>query len=294
MSLETLNTEKHSIFPEEETRREILQTYNFPEEELRVEVVTSADERVKKARDIEAEVMAALGDPIQEVYEEFEPHNDASVFFVAFNEKSAGSSDDIAAMGRIIPYSEQHGNKTLADLAIIPHWGVEGIEQKEVLNLGGELVKAHDPQGVAEAFQREAGCKDISKVWDIATVAPNFGYASTKEAKPAVLVKTVLSAISKYGIEAWERGELTHVTSFNQEYAHGFFVNKLGYPFHNMFGLGPMKYDSFGSDEGMVAQPAWFSLEEFVLKIKQSDRSSYIGSLALGTSLEKTTLQQAA
>lgn len=263
--------------PEEEGRR-VLETYHFPELGYTVEAVAPDDVRIDAARDIEAKCFAALGDPEEEVRAEMAPYNDHSMYYLAFETGSNGDAADIAGMGRVIPFTPEHPNKTLTDLAVIPGWDAEGIAPATTLNQGGEVVEGRSVDDIIEAFFAESGCDDLRKVWDITSMAPNMDKVM-QGMNPRGVAKSILGAASEAGIRAWRRGELTHVTSFNQEHAHGYFLKK-GFPFKPLFGLDPVKYDSFGSEQGMVAQPAWFDLNTFAQRLQAAQPEDYLGILA--------------
>lgn len=266
-------------FPNFSRSEHAAETDGFAPNGYRVEVVAPDDYRVKAAIEMEIEVMSYLGDPPEEVREEFEPYNDSSIFFLAFQKEDEGSEEEIAAMGRVVPYKDaDHPNKSLTDLAIIPGWTVDGIPTAEGLDVASKQVTIHDTRKVIEAFCEEAGCEDVSKVWDIATMAPNPEFVANRKMKPGKPGMSILAAASIQGITACQNGELTHVTSFNQETAHQFFLS-LGYPFHKLFGLDPIMYDSFGSGEGMVAQPAWFDVREFSRQVAEADPDTYMGKI---------------
>jgi hypothetical protein len=245
----------------------VLQTYNYDmlnvrtreRVPLRVEVVNSSDPRVDKAHEIEVAAMVALGDPEHEVREEFAPYRDKSLYFLAFDKDSAGTADEILGMGRIIPSNETDGNKSLLDLAKIPGWAIND----EFTTTTGETF--HYPEEVIAAFKAESGCDSLDKVWDIATLGMQL-------VKNAIIAEALIASFTRETVREARAGNLTHVTSFNQVHADKYF-RSLGYPFNDMFGLGPMMYDSFDSGEGMTAQPAWLSTEDLLQTIRESAKS---------------------
>lgn len=171
-------------------------------------------------------------------------------------------------MGRVIPFHTVFPNKTLLDLAAIPGWSTPAVRRRSL-------------NEIADAFRHEAGCPSLEDVWDIATMAPNLGVVS-RAPDPVTatrnIAKAVLGAASELGVRTWSNGNLTHVTAFNDVHAHRYFLRK-GFPFRAMFGLEPMVYDSFESGEGMVAQPSWFALDEFVAAIRSAPAASYLDVL---------------
>jgi hypothetical protein len=282
-SIQETDRKKHILdvieFPNFSKAEHAAETDGFAPNGYRVEVVAPDDYRVKAAIEMEIEVMSHLGDPPEEVREEFEPYNDSSIFFLAFQREDEGSEDEIAAMGRVVPYKDaDHPNKSLTDLAIIPGWTTDDIPTTEGLDVASKQVTIHDTRKVIEAFCEEADCGDMSKVWDIATMAPNPDFVVNRKMKPGKPGMSILAAASIQGIIACQDDQLTHVTSFNQETAHQFFLN-LGYPFKKMFGLGPIMYDSFGSGEGMIAQPAWFDVREFSRQVAGAEPGTYMGEI---------------
>lgn len=235
-----------------------------PALDLDVWVVSADDDRVATAREIEVQVMVALGDLEEEVREEFVDYDEHSMYFLAF---PTGREDveALAGMGRMIPWAAERPNKTLADLAVIP----EGLAR------GGDMA------GLTEAFALESGCHDLTKVWDFATLAPNSAYVAASEdptRAAAKVAKAILGASTEQGVAAWDRDEITHVTSFNEYRAHGFF-RRLGYPFQPLLGFPPILYDSFGSGVGMTAQPAWLAVEELVAEIEAAPAETHLADL---------------
>lgn len=238
--------------------------------DLSIEVVTGDDPRVTEAIEMEIAAMSALGDPPEEVRAEFEDYNDKSYFFLAFDKEDTGEHK-LLGMGRVIPFDADTINKSLNDLATIPGWQADGVPT--TVQDGHERHSLHD---VVSAFQAESGCTDMRKVWDIATLAPALDIIGTK--KGAVVADAIIASFTQEVLREANLGNVTHVTSFNQSPttearqaaeaagqvpfdAHGHFV-KLGYPYHRLFDLEPMLYDSFDSGEGMTAQIAWLSAED--------------------------------
>jgi len=231
---------------------------------LDVHVVSAADPRVPAGREIEVAVMTALGDPEAEVREEFRSYDAHSMYFLALptGVQDAGA---LAGMGRMIPWSPERPNKTLSDLATMP----PGRDR------GG------DEAGLTAAFALESGCRDPTRLWDFATLAPRAAYvtASPDPTRAASRVaKAIMGASAEQVVGAWGRGELTHVTAFNEHRAHAYFT-RLGYPFRRMLGLPPVLYDSFGSGVGMTAQPAWLAVEELVDAIEAAGPDEYLAGV---------------
>lgn len=251
----------------------------FAPDGFRVEAVTSDDQRVAAAREIEVEAMSMLGDPPEEVRTEFVPYNQHSLFYLAFAKDAEGTIEDIAAMGRTIPYHPDSPNKTIHDLAIIPGWEHPDLERTDGVDVAGNPAQVYDPGDVAQAFYDESGCTSLEQVWDIATMAPTIQFVTEYGMKPHRAGMSILAAAAALGIQACVEGKITHVTSFNEAHAHGFFT-RLGYPFGKMFGLEPILYDSFGSQEGMVAQPAWFDVREFTRTVASEPPETYLGVIA--------------
>src|SRR5665213_3361462 len=75
----------------------------FPHDVL---IVGPEDWRVERAREIEVEALAQLGDPPTEVVEEFLPYNDQSLYFLAYGEGTDKTSENIQGMMRVIPQTE--------------------------------------------------------------------------------------------------------------------------------------------------------------------------------------------
>lgn len=256
----------------------VLQTYNYElfdarrraRVPLRIEVVSPSDPRIDKAHEIEVAAMVALGDPEHEVREEFAPYRDKSIYFLAFDQDSAGTADELLGMGRIIPSSEADGNKSLLDLAKIPGWAIND----EFTTTTGETFLY--PEEVVAAFKAESGCESLDKVWDIATLGMVLGDEAERlemdESKNAIVAEALIASFTRETVREAKAGGITHVTSFNQEHADKYF-RSLGYPFNDMFGLEPMMYDSFDSGEGMTAQPAWLSTESLLQTIRESAKS---------------------
>lgn len=237
-------------------RRELVGSYSYEDAGLRVEVVRFGDPLVGRAIDIEVAGMAKLGDPEEEVREEFEPYSDASLFFLAFEDGKPSTPENIVGMGRIVETTAKTGAKTLNDLASIDTWATH--RDKDEATIAGLIELAQDD--VVEKFMTESGCKDLEKVWDIATLSLDL----QREKRTQLLAAdSIITSFTRQGVASYRRGELTHITSFNEVHAHGFFL-RLGYPLQKLFGREPMKYDSFGSDEGMTAQPAWMSMEDLI------------------------------
>lgn len=236
----------------------------LPELGLDVHVVSAADPRVAAAREIEVAVMTALGDPEAEVREEFRHYDGHSMYFLALpsGEEDAGA---LAGMGRMIPWSAPRPNKTLTDLAVLP----QGRD------------RADDEAGLTDAFQLESGCRDLTRLWDFATLAPHAAYVAASEDPTRAasrVAKAIMGASAEQVVGAWGRGELTHVTAFNEYRAHAYFT-RLGYPFRRMLGLPPVLYDSFGSGVGMTAQPAWLAVEELVDAIEAAAPEDYFAGV---------------
>jgi hypothetical protein len=238
-------------FIEKAEHRDIVETYLYPESELRVELVTPSDPRVQRAIEIEIAAMADLHDPPEEVRKEFIPYNESSLFFLAFAEQSDGSEDDILCMGRVIP-NEYDGkvnvNKTLKDVGSIYDRNLEEV---------------------TEQFLSESGCEDVSKVWDIATLGPSDKIEQLKLSKRLEVIESVINSFLEVTLQAWHEGEITHCTSFDEVNAHEHFMN-IGFPYVKMFDLDATLYDSFGTGEGMIGQPAWTSMANIVANIKEA------------------------
>jgi hypothetical protein len=241
----------------------VLRQYEYPHVGLRVEVVDGNDYRVDAACEIEAKVMETLGDPIEEVRAEFAPYRKSSLFYLAFlGFDSSAPPEGICGMGRIIPGYPGESNKSLSDLAVIPGWSDADIE--ELNGLDGTIV--HKVVDVERKFKEESGCVDLAQVWDIATLAPNPKYVQ-QGLKKGTIGAAIIAAFTGDTVRAYENGQITHCTSFNEVNAHKFFVG-LGFPFHSLFNLSPMRYDSFHSEKGMIAQPAWLAVEGIVKQIQ--------------------------
>jgi hypothetical protein len=244
----------------------ILRQYKYPHVGLRVEVVDGSDYRVDTACEIEAEAMKDLGDPIEEVRAEFAPYRKSSLFYLAFLGSNSGAShEEICGMGRIIPGSAYESNKTLSDLSVIPGWSVPDIREL----IGSDGATVHRESDVEQRFKTESGCTDLSQVWDIATLAPNPKYVK-RGLKSGAIATALIAAFTNDTVNAYDKGQITHCTSFNEVKAHDFFV-ELGFPFRSLFDLPPMTYDSFHSEKGMIAQPAWLAVEGIVKQIQDAN-----------------------
>lgn len=258
------------------TGTQVLETFSYPDLGYRVEAVAPNDYRVAAAIEIEVDTMAMLGDPPDEVRAEFQPFNPDSLFFLAFPLQSDGQPEDIHAMGRIIGRAPGRTNKTLADLASIPGWDKWGIKPELRRTEVGTIVKAHRERSVIEAFKKETGCKDMDKVWDISTLAPNFKQLGN-EIKPGTVATPLIRAFTSTVLEAYRRGEVTHLTAFNEQSAHTFFTETLGFNFNNLFRLKPMVYDSFGTEVGMKAQPAWYDVSRLAQDVLDHSKRFFKG-----------------
>jgi hypothetical protein len=269
MSL-TIDQAPAELLAPQERMTEVLHTYTYPKTNLRVEVVGPNDYRVAEAIEVEVAAMAALGDPEEEVREEFEPYRYNSLMFLAYAQDAMGTDEEILGMGRIIPSTETYGNKSLADLASIAGWTAPEVAE-EVSSAEGVT---HSTEEVMRAFKEEAACESMDKVWDIATLGMRLDLGIREN---AMVADSLIASFAQEVITAWKEGDLTHVTSFNEVHAYQHFM-KLGYPFKELFNLGPMMYDSFGSGEGMTAQPAWLSVEDLAQKIAKA-QTRHMGAL---------------
>jgi hypothetical protein len=249
--------------------RDVLATYQYalaaPVGQIVVEVVGPRDGRLGHAIALEVEAMAALGDLPAEVEAEFAPHRDSSIYFLAFPLDSSRDTGDMLAMGRIIPSSERAGNKSLTDLALIPGWDHHTVPANvPVRGADGSRRFVREVHAVVQAFQAETGCKSLDYVWDVATLAPRQGLSRMEN---VMVADAVIDAFTQETVRAAARGEITHVTSFNELNAYRFF-RKLGYPFTDLLGLPPMSYDSFLTGQAMTAQIGWLTTDTLVDAIR--------------------------
>ncbi len=259
--------------------RHVLEVHQHPKVGMRIEVVSPYDSRVDTAIDIEVAALAALGDKAEEVREEYTPYRNKSLYFLVFDDTSEGKPEDMLGMGRLIPHSEELGNKTLNDLAKLS-WKTDKIEST------GDGENAED---IVQAFLTESGCEDMAKVWDMATLAMRLDIPELKQAKVA---DRIVASFAQEIIAAWKRGELTHLTSFDEEYAFTVFSDKMGYPFHKMFGLSTLSYDSFGTGDSMVAQPSWIAAEGINQVIKDAS-TKHLARVVLKESVSSSIVDRA-
>jgi len=242
---------------------------------VRVEVVGPEDYRVDAAIEMEIASMSSLNDPAEEVREEFIPYRNSSIFFLEFPEDSDGKVEDMLAMGRVIPSTEEGGNKTLIDLAHIPDWHSPHVPEAAYVDEDSNERTIHALTDVVRVFKEVTGCESLDNTWDVATMAPKLGLGKLEN---IYVAQAIIASFTQETIQAWQRGEITHVTSFNEQNAHDFFV-ALGYPFRKFLDLPPMMYDSFKSGEGMTAQIAWVAVEDLANSIR-SRKTQHMGMVA--------------
>lgn len=254
-----------------------MRRYTFPDDDLEVTVTDHTHERVAEAEEIEVATFVALDDPEEETRGEFDNHRHNSMYILVEPSAPTSQESPLIGMGRIITADSPMANKTLTDLADIPEWQHGVPKARKITHENGKEVELCAPEIVIDRFLREAACEDLSKVWDIATMAidPKFS-GSVARAIALAIVRTM----NTEAIMAWRQGKITHCTAFTQVRAHKF-LTKSGIPFHNMFGLAPMMYDNQGSERGMIAQPAWLRVEDLAA-VAPARGLLALGSVALG------------
>ncbi len=261
-------------------------TYEYPRYKVRVDVVDGLDPRVAEAHEMEVAAMVDLGDPEHEVRAEFAPYMESSMYFLAYDTRVADGK--MLGMGRIIPSNERTRNKSIQDLATIDSWTSDKLEKMFIVNSAGETEYGYTAEEVTRGFKAESGCESMDEVWDLSTLGYDLKLPETRKVKvaEAIIASFTNEAMLRYG-----DGKLSHVVSFNQVDAHGFF-GKLGYPYHEMFDLEPMTYDSFDSGEGMLAQPGWISLRE-AAGVIEAQGTRHMGAVAIQLAASESACQAA-
>lgn len=235
----------------------------------RVELVNPADERVAEAHEMEVFNMVELGDPELEVRDEMSHYHEESSFILATSQDG-----QLEGMVRIVPHTPQKGIKTANDLAEIltfnwqrslPQPPNDEVRQEMYIS---KLIE------VSRHIKDDTGQTDFSKLWDVPTLATNLNASTFKRAAIALCLTASLAQVT---VEGYNRGEVTHVVSFNEVSADDFF-RKAGYPVTPLNGYEPMLYDSYGTEVGITAQPGWFSVAELKRLIDGINH----GTLSLG------------
>lgn len=261
--------------------RDVINTYEYPELGMRVEQVGPDDNRMMRAIKLEVDSMSELGDSKKEVYEEFLPYRRHSDVSLVFPIDSDGNKDDMLGMGRTIasteageiphnPYTwnqdwRPFGNKSLLDLAKIEDWSLPFISDYEPN--GEDDPFAHDPHEIVDAYKTVYDCESLDFVRDISILAPKLKlHKQVNRAVGAALMASFTRDVMK----DWADDKLTHLISFNEIKANAAFVKYHQYPFTRMFGLPPMQYDSFHTNDGMKAQISQMYMKDLAAKLIQA------------------------
>lgn len=264
---------------------EILRTFEYPEFGVRVEAVGSRDDRLGAAFDLEVDAMSSLGDKPEEVRAEFLPYLHYSRYYLA----SPLDTEDLHAFGRMIPSTEAGEvpdnpytwdqskrpglNKSLLDLAKIAGWSLPGLPEFEPEKEGSYT---HDPHAIVDRFKTVYECDSLDTVSDITVLAPDM---RLNRLQISLAAAGLMAAFTTEAAEAWAEGKLTHHISFNEVDAHGAFMGH-GYSFVPLFGLPPMKYDSFhNGGEAMKAQIATLKMDH-VIDALRAPQTRLLGAIA--------------
>ncbi len=245
--------------------------------------VDSDDYRVEEARRIEVEAMTELGDPAEEVIEEFLPYNPHSFFLLAYKDGTDHTPENLEGMMRIIPQRPGIEQKTLSDLSYILH------KQKTDLGQLGDVSVEEYQERVTQAFMSQSGCQDMDKIWDVATFAPRGEF---DRAQRGVVAMALISALTENALEAHKQGYLEYCLVFNEQNFHNFAVNTLKFPYHILRDeqdreIGPVMYDTFDSGVGMVAIPAFLrmsEINEILTRPKRENANLRLGRIVLQSS----------
>lgn len=245
------------------------------------DVAGSLDPRIPAARKIEEETFATLGDIPEEVQEEFDPHDPYSVFVLLHSGLPSGSENleltEMVGMIRLIPYTpEQGGLKTFVDLGKIaaqkPEHGPDNNRDTRIKildSLGMEDLEVDDvderadliTKKVEDKFRDEYGGGDLTRLFDIATLAPDM---NLEFGDKLTVIEGLLAAMGVYTTDIYEKNQITHLVQFTAGGLHRYLRDLYGYPVKEMFGLTDLSYDSFGNggDDNMVCTPSVLDYKE--------------------------------
>jgi hypothetical protein len=243
-----------------------------------VQFVTSEDDRVAAAIEMEIDNMASLGDPSEEVREEFLPYQGQSTFMLAYRQGEPMIDENLQGMARLLHFSEDESdgevrrNKTIKDLAIIDV-GSHYLDED-----ARELMHVYE-----QGFIETTGVADLSKVMDVATLAVDQ-HANSRDIRRSAI--TLTTAIAQHLIDEYNKGTVDYVTSFN-EVGSDKMLRNLGFPFKDLFEHGPVKYIT-QSNKGMIAQPSFGYVAEMqsLLLDPNSRISRRLGHIALPVKTE--------
>lgn len=232
-----------------------------------IEYVSIGHPDVESALDIETRTFAGLGDKPEEVKEEFGLYDQDSVFML-FKEKGQtdeAGRDVVLGMGRFILYREAIGNKTLNDMSKLVTNGIIDLSSLGIQRATGPEAADDIVRIFEEEFVRRYGCDSMGHVMDIASLAPDPELDFRNKLK---VIDGLLVAMNVFGFDQYNQGNITHVTQFTEKDMHPFLQDRMGYPMEEIFGAGPVVYDTFGNGEGpelnMVAVPSLINMHKLV------------------------------
>lgn len=267
------------------------------------DISTGNDPRVRAAREIEEDTFVQLGDIAEEVKEEFDPHDDYSTFiFLHHGTSEEPQFAELYGMGRLLPYNIEHGGlKTFVDLGKIAAQTPRSDEQDfnkstrsrilDALDLDVGTIAAIDDideraslvtEEIERKFQRTYDISNLSKLVDIATLAPDM---SLEFEEKLLVIDGLLAAMAIHTTDLYRSGKLTHLVQFTSGPLHHYLRDLYGYPVQELFGLSDLSYDSFGNgtEDNMVSTPSVLVSKELVEDVFFAPEpvTEHIGKIAL-------------
>jgi hypothetical protein len=213
-------------------------------------VYHGSHQRNAVANKLEVDAMVKLGDDPKDSKQEFVPYFGES-FVIEEVQKLEDGTEVSKGMIRVIPADEDGMTKTFVDTAAVT---------RDPRSPGFPDGSKTAEQVRAE-FVADSGCKDTTKIWDVATFAFNLDLPNAEREQPAIM-HNLLAALNQVCAPRILSGELTHIVSAN----HPNILNTLkglGYPFEDINGYGVMKFWlKEKSDKAMDCHPAFFDVNK--------------------------------
>lgn len=272
-----------------------LEIVSFPETlgtSVDVVVGDASHPAFERALELEHQTFVSLGDKTADGSDkEFAPYDQFSTFAYAFKADTPFSRlnpDNLIGMTRFIPWTIEHGNKTIVDLARIP-FKTEDSETREQIfkaTFGDGTVEdeklvfnaVHD-ELIKRMCRENGACREDLTV-DIATLAPNFEVAkNVRLATNLALLGITAMYLMRSNEQLVTTGEgFSHYTQFTDTKLHHV-MSKLGYPSQPIASLHGVLYDTAGDGVAMHADPQVTPISDLRHVVMSAESGTHFGTI---------------